>query len=154
MRTWISCQSWVPMVSTAVMFLWWNEWNTTFYNHQRWLFKLLHVYFWSSRFGHIVGRPIMNSLLNQTSWMFSLQSSLCSTHSSQKHESCRNHWNSRLTRCTCFWQWLCMWMSNNQQKINVILTCLVLCWGWNLRNEGSERETARLTGACPPVPLS
>ena len=33
--------------------------------------------------------------------MFFWQSHRCSSHSSQKHESCRNHWNCRLLWYTC-----------------------------------------------------
>ena len=69
---------------------------------------LLYVYFWSSRFSHIFRKPIIPSLLNQTSWMFWWQSSLCSTYSSQNHESCGNHWKWRLPGCTCS-----LWVDGN-----------------------------------------
>ena len=39
--------------------------HTKFYNHQNCSFKLLCVYFWSSRFDHIFRGPVINELLNQ-----------------------------------------------------------------------------------------
>ena len=41
-----------------------NIWLTTFHNHQNWLFKLLHVYSWPRRFGHIFRRPIINQVVS------------------------------------------------------------------------------------------
>ena len=46
--------------------------HKTFCKHHNWLFMILCVYFWSSRFGHIFWRPIINSWLNQTSPNFSV----------------------------------------------------------------------------------
>ena len=50
--------------------------HTISYYHQNWLFKLLNVHFWSSRFGHIFRRPIMNWDSQPASW-----SNMCSSHS-------------------------------------------------------------------------
>ena len=41
---------------------------------------------------------------------------------SQKHESCRNHWNSRLTRCTCSYKWMETSDHNNDIKITTKIT--------------------------------
>ena len=44
--------------------------HTTSCNHQNWLVKLLNVYFWSNRFGHISRRPILNWHFQSSSWRF------------------------------------------------------------------------------------
>ena len=42
--------------------------HTTSYNHLNWLLKLLYIFDW--RFDHVIRRPTINSILNETSWMF------------------------------------------------------------------------------------
>ena len=54
---------------------------SVFYNHLNWSLKLMYVYFWAFRFGHIFRRPIINSDLNQTSCVSLRQSNMYSTHS-------------------------------------------------------------------------
>ena len=72
---------------------------TTFYNHHNWSFKLMHVCIWSSRFVIFS----YNNFIIEPNFMkvFLWQSSLCSTHSSQKHESYRNHLKWRLPWYRC-----------------------------------------------------
>ena len=55
-----------PILKTAM-------WGEGIFNQ---ILELLYVYLWSSRFGHIFRRCILNKLLNQTAWMFLWQSSL------------------------------------------------------------------------------
>ena len=69
----------------------WSENGQETFNY---ILELLYEYLWPSRFGYIFRRPIINSLLIQTSWMFFFflcvwffflfflwKCSLCSTHS-------------------------------------------------------------------------